>query len=130
MYEIKFLDEIDRGDPFITDEEKYQDRQIKCTTNILKKIKLLQPEIYNTYEFYEVLYSKKFDNIELETDPKKFYEQVVQYVLSDFYKEEEQNNDEVISVENNVVIAGVNNEVVISEVNNDVVIDQGLLRRL
>ena len=87
-YEIKFLDEIDRGDPFITYDEKYQDKRVKDTTNILKKIKLVQPEIYNSDEFYEVLYSKKFDKIEVEKDIKKFYQQVEKYVLNDFYKDE------------------------------------------
>ena len=87
-YEIKFLDEIDRGDPFITYDEKYQDKRVKDTTNILKKIKLVQPEIYNSDEFYEVLYSKKFDKIEVEKDIKKFYQQVKKYVLNDFYKNE------------------------------------------
>ena len=82
-YEIKFLDEIDRGDPFITDEEKYQDKKVKDTTNILKKIKLVQPEIYNSNEFYEVLHSKKFDEIEVEEDIKKIYEQVKKYVLNE-----------------------------------------------
>ena len=88
-YEIKFLDEIDKGDPFITEDEKYQDKYVKKTTNILKKIKLVQPEIYNSDEFYEVLYSKKFDKIELKKDIKKFYEQVKKYVLTDFYKDED-----------------------------------------
>ena len=75
-YEIKFLDEIDRGDPFITKDEKEQNEEVKQTKNILKKIKLVKPEIFNSYEFYEVLYSKEFDNIELEKDREKFYEQV------------------------------------------------------
>ena len=87
-YEIKFLDEIDRGDPFITYDEKYQDKCVKDTKNILKKIKLVQPEIYNSDEFYEVLYSKKFDEIEVEEDIKKIYQQVKKYVLNDFYKNE------------------------------------------
>ena len=80
-YEMKFLDEIDRGDPFITSDEKYQDECVKDTKNILKKIKLVQPEIYNSDEFYEVLYSKKFDEIEVEEDIKKIYQQVKKYIL-------------------------------------------------
>ena len=80
-YEIKFLDEIDRGDPFITKDEKEQNEEVKQTKNILKKIKLVKPEIFNSYEFYEVLYSKEFDNIELEKDREKFYEQVREIVL-------------------------------------------------
>ena len=80
-YEIKFLDEIDRGDPFITYEEKYQNEKVKQTKNILKKIKLVKPEIFNSDEFYEVLYSEEFDNIELEKDREKFYEQVREIVL-------------------------------------------------
>ena len=82
-YEIKFLDEIDRGDPFITHEEKYQNEKVKQTKNILKKIKLVKPEIFNSDEFYEVLYSEEFDNIEIEEDMKKFYEQVKKYVLNE-----------------------------------------------
>ena len=80
-YEIKFLDEIDRGDPFITSDEKSQNEDVKNTKNILKKIKLVKPEIYNSDEFYEVLYSKDFDRIELEKDIKNFYKQVKNYVL-------------------------------------------------
>ena len=80
-YEIKFLDEIDKGDPFITSDEKDQNEDVKNTKNILKKIKLVKPEIYNSDEFYEVLYSKDFDEIELEKDIKNFYKQVKNYVL-------------------------------------------------
>ena len=80
-YEIKFLDDIDRGDPFITNDEKYQNEKVKQTKNILKKIKLVQPEIFNSKEFYEVLYSEEYDKIELEKDRKKFYEQVKKFVL-------------------------------------------------
>ena len=87
-YEIKFLDEIDRGDPFITYDEKYQDKRVKDTTNILKKIKLVQPEIYNSDEFYEVLHSEKFDKIKVEENNRKIYQQVKKYVLNDFYKNE------------------------------------------
>ena len=83
-YEIKFLDDIDRGDPFITNDEKYQNEKVKQTKNILKKIKLVQPEIFNSDDFYDVLYSEQFDNIELEKDRKKFYEQVKKFVLEDF----------------------------------------------
>ena len=80
-YEIKYLDDIDRGDPFITNDEKYQNEKVKQTKNILKKIKLVQPEIFNSKEFYEVLHSEEFDNIELEKEREKFYEQVKKYVL-------------------------------------------------
>ena len=82
-YEIKFLDEIDRGDPFITYDEKEQNEKVKQTKNILKKIKLVKPEIFNSDEFYEVLHSEEFDNIELEKDRKKFYEQVKKFVLNE-----------------------------------------------
>ena len=82
-YEIKFLDEIDRGDPFVTSDEKFQDKDVKDTKNILKKIKLVKPEIYNSDEFYEVLYSEEFDEIELEKDIKNFYKQVKKYVLNE-----------------------------------------------
>ena len=82
-YEIKFLDEIDRGDPFITIEEKRKNKDVKQTKNILKKIKLVKPEIFNSDEFYEVLFSKEFDNIELEEDREKFYEQVRKFVLDE-----------------------------------------------
>ena len=86
-YEIKFLDEIDRGDPFITQEEKKHNEKVKQTKNILKKIKLVKPEIFNSDEFYEVLYSKEFDNIELEKDREKFYEQVRKFVLDEKIRE-------------------------------------------
>ena len=75
-YDIKYLDEIDRGDPFITKDEKYQNECVKNTTNIFKKIKLVKPEIFNSSEFYNVLYSEEFDNIELEKDRENFFEQV------------------------------------------------------
>ena len=101
-YEIKFLDEIDRGDPFITYDEKYQDKRVKDTTNILKKIKLVQPEIYNSDEFYEVLHSEKFDKIKVEENNRKIYQQVKKYVLNDFYKNEvevDEDEDEVDEVD-------------------------------
>ena len=41
----------------------------------------MKPEIFNSDEFYKVLYSEEFDNIELEKDIKKFYEQVRKIVL-------------------------------------------------
>ena len=80
-YEIKVLDEIDRGDPFITKDGKDQNEEVKQTKNILKKIKLVKPEIFNSDEFYEVLNSEEIDNIELEKDREKFYEQVREIVL-------------------------------------------------
>ena len=83
-FEIKYLDEIDKGEPYVTNDDKSQDEEVKETKNILKKIKLVQPEIYNSEEFYEVFYSKEFDNIELEKDRKKFYEQVKKFVLGGF----------------------------------------------
>ena len=81
-YEIKFLDEIDRGDPFITHDDKEQNEDVKQTKNILKKIKLVKPEIFNSYKFYKVLNSNEFDDIELEKDREKFYDQVKKYVLN------------------------------------------------
>ena len=83
-YEIKYLDEIDKGEPYVTNDDKSQDEEIKKTKNILKKIKLVKPEIYNSEEFYKVLDSEEFDNIELEKDCKKFYEQVKKFVLGGF----------------------------------------------
>ena len=80
-FEIKYLDEIDKGEPYVTNDDKLQVEKVKETKNILKKIKLVKPEIYNSEEFYDVLYSKEFDNIELEKDRKKFYEQVREIVL-------------------------------------------------
>ena len=84
-YEIKFLDEIDRGEPYYTNSDKFQNEKVKETKNILKKIKLVQPEIFNNEEeFYKVLDSEEFDNIKLEKDRKKFYEQVMEIVLGGF----------------------------------------------
>ena len=81
-YEVKFLDEIDRGEPYYTNDDKFRNEEVKKTKKILKKIKLVKPEIFNSdEEFYEVLDSEEFDNIELEKDRKKFYEQVREIVL-------------------------------------------------
>ena len=44
---------------------------------------MVKPEIYNSDEFDEVLDSEEFDNIELEKDKKKFYEQVREFVLGE-----------------------------------------------
>ena len=41
----------------------------------------MNPEIYNSEEFYDVVYSEEFDKIELEKDRKKFYEQVREILL-------------------------------------------------
>ena len=71
-YEIKYLDEIDKGEPYVTNDDKDRDEEIKKTNNILN---------LKYSEFYEVLDSEEFDNIELEKDRKKFYEQVKKYVL-------------------------------------------------
>ena len=43
----------------------------------------MNPEVYNSDEFDEVLDSEEFDNIELEKDRKKFYEQVREFVLGE-----------------------------------------------
>ena len=43
----------------------------------------MKPEIFNSDEFYEVLFSKEFDNIEIEQDREKFYEQVRKFVLNE-----------------------------------------------
>ena len=75
-YEIKYLEDIDKGDPFISSEDKFKNRLVKETKNILKKIKLVKPEIFNSDKFYEVLDSEEFDNIKLEEKREKFYEQV------------------------------------------------------
>ena len=83
-YEIKYLDEIDKGEPYVTNDDKSQDEEIKKTKNILKKIKLVKAEIYNSKELYKVLDSEEFDNIELEKDRKKLYEQVKKFVLGGF----------------------------------------------
>ena len=91
-YDIKYLDEIDRGDPFITSDEKYQNEYVKNTKNILKKIKLVKPEIFNSNEFFEVLDSEDFDNIKLEKDRKKFYKQVKEFVLDEIELEEDIKN--------------------------------------
>ena len=79
-YDIKYLDEIDRGELYITNDDRKRNEDVAKTKNILKKIKLVKPEIFNSEEFYEVLDSKEFDNIVLEKDREKFYEQVVKYI--------------------------------------------------
>ena len=40
---------------------------------------LVKPEIYNNDEFYKVLFSKEFDEIEIEKDIKNFYNQLKKY---------------------------------------------------
>ena len=93
-YEIKFLDEIDRGDPFITKNDKRQNEYVKETKNILKKIKLVKPEIFNSDEFYEVLESEEFDDVKLVENRNGFYRQVKEVVLGEKVektKEEKEN---------------------------------------
>ena len=82
-YEIKFLDEIDRGDPFITKNDKRQNEYVKETKNILKRIKLVKPEIFNSDEFYEVLESEEFDDVKLVENRNGFYRQVKEVVLGE-----------------------------------------------
>ena len=98
-YDIKFLDEIDRGDPFITEDDKYQDECVKDTKNILQKIMLVKPEIYNSSDFYEVLYTNYFDNIELEKDVRYIYNQVKKYVLDIDIKDIIDFDDQYVTVE-------------------------------
>ena len=93
-YEIKFLDETDRGDPFITKDDKEQNEEVKQTKNILKKIKLVKPEIFNSDEFYEVLESEEFDDVKLVENRNGFYRQVKEVVLGEKVektKEEKEN---------------------------------------
>ena len=82
-YEIKYLDDLDEGDPFITENAKQQNKYVKETENILKKIKLVKPEIFNSDEFYEVLYSKEFDDVKLVENGNSFYRQVKEVVLGE-----------------------------------------------
>ena len=49
---------------------------VKKTKNILKKIKLVKPEVFNSNEFFKVLRSKEFDDIKLEDKRELFYDQV------------------------------------------------------
>ena len=39
---IKYLEDLDKGDPFVSDEDKWKNELVKETTNIIKKIKLLR----------------------------------------------------------------------------------------
>ena len=82
-YEIKHLEDLDKGDPFITENDKQQNKYVKETENILKKIKLVKPEIFNSEEFHEVLYSKEFDDIKLVRKSRRFYRQVMEVVLGE-----------------------------------------------
>lgn len=81
-YEMKFLDEIDKGEPFIMEEDKEKDEKVKKTDNIFKKIKLVRPDVYYSDEFYEVLDSNEFDGIELEKERDKFFDQVMKVVFN------------------------------------------------
>ena len=51
-YEIKYLEDIDKGDPFISEEDKWKNSLVKKTKNILKKMKLVNSEIFNSNEFF------------------------------------------------------------------------------
>ena len=82
-YEMKYLDDLDKGDPFISHEDKWKNGLVKKTANILKKIKLVKPEIFNSDEFFEVLDSEEFDDVKLEENREKFYGQVKKVVLGE-----------------------------------------------
>ena len=82
-YEIKYLEDLDKGDPFITENDKQQNKYVKETENILKKIKLVKPEIFNSDEFYEVLNSKEFDDVKLVENRNSFNRQVREVVLGE-----------------------------------------------
>lgn len=45
---IKYLEDLDKGDPFVSDEDKWKNELVKETTNIIKKIKFVKPEIFNS----------------------------------------------------------------------------------
>ena len=94
-YDIKYLDEIDKGDPYVTNDDREINEEVAKTYNIIKKINLVKPEIFNSENFYEVLNSKEFDDIVLEKDKTKFYEQVVKYTN---FKFEDKKNIEKLSL--------------------------------
>ena len=79
-YEIKYLGDLDKGDPFVSDEDKWKNSLVKKTKNILKKIKLVKPEVFNSNEFFKVLRSKEFDDIKLEHKRELFYDQVKKFI--------------------------------------------------
>ena len=47
-----------RGEPFVTEDDKFRDECVKKEKYIIKKILLVKPEIYNSsYHFNNVLES-------------------------------------------------------------------------
>ena len=79
-YEIKYLGDLDKGDPFVSDEDKWKSSLVKKTKNILKKIKFVKPEVFNSNEFFKVLRSKEFDDIKLEDKSELFYDQLKKFI--------------------------------------------------
>ena len=62
-YDFVYLDDIDKGEPFVTEDDKFRDECVKKEKNIIKKILLEKPEIYNSsYHFNNVLESQKKRN--------------------------------------------------------------------
>lgn len=79
-YEMKYLDELDKSDPLVTNEDKWKNSKVKETKDIIKKIKLVKPEVFNSNEFYNVLHSVEFDDIKLEGNRENSYEQVKKFI--------------------------------------------------
>ena len=63
-YDIIYLDDIDKGEPFVTENDKFRDEYVKKEKYIIKKILLVKTEIYNSVDvFYNVRKSKKLDEV-------------------------------------------------------------------
>ena len=85
-YEIICLDDIDKGETFVTEGEKnWRCNYKKETKNIIKKILLVKPESYNSsYHYNNVLESKKLDEvyekwkIKLEKKRNRIFKTLVQ----------------------------------------------------
>lgn len=57
-YDFVYLDDIDKDECFVTEDDKFRDECVKKEKNIIKKILLVKPEIYNSsYHFNNVLES-------------------------------------------------------------------------
>ena len=57
-HDFVYVDDIDKGEPFVTEDDKFRDECVKKEKYIIKKILLVKPEIYNSsYHFNNVLES-------------------------------------------------------------------------
>lgn len=79
-YDFVYLDDIDNGEPFVTDYDKHSNEYVKKEKYIIKKILMVKPEIYNSEIFWEVQDTDIFDNIKLDENRDLFYKQLIKII--------------------------------------------------